>query len=512
MNQSLAPQRRRTVELPANGWLPRADQMPIWTYLMNGGLRADIVAHRRFGKDEVALHWTAVAMHNRVGNYCHMLPEQQQARKAIWDAVNPMTGRRRIDEAFPKELRKRTLEDDMFIEFKNGSTWQVIGSDAYDRLVGTSFAGIVFSEWSLSKPQAWQYMRPILRQNGGWALFIWTPRGRNHATRAFEMREKDSEWLTLRLPATVTGVFTPEQLAKEKAEYIAEAGSISEGTARFEQEYLVSFDAPVPGAYYGDQMRAAELGLILQVDENGKPKMDALGRILPPLHGEKRVGLFPHDPRYPVETAWDLGVDDYTAIWFFQRIRYKLEVEESTALKPAVRIRLIDYYETGDMGFDEIKRDCFDAPHRAAYRYQFHHLPHDVAVRELGAGGRSRKQSLEELGIRPIRVGRKHNLEEGVASVRKLLPFCEFNEATTETGIDHLKGYSKKFNVALGMFVGENHNEHSHGADAFREIAYNVRLVDLMTQKEVAPQPSRWQNAFDRARRNGSGAGNWKTV
>src|SRR5262245_44193690 len=124
------------LRLPHNGWQPRAYQEPLWRYLMEGGKRAMAVWHRRAGKDEAALHFSMVAMHQRVGNVWHCLPEYAQGRKAIWTAVNPRSGRRRIDEAFPKELRDTTNDNEMFIRFLNGSTWQVIGSDKYDSTVG----------------------------------------------------------------------------------------------------------------------------------------------------------------------------------------------------------------------------------------------------------------------------------------------------------------------------------------------------------------------------------------
>ena len=102
-----------------------------------GGKRAMAVWHRRAGKDDVCLHHTAVQAWERIGNYWHCLPEYAQARKAIWTAVNPHTGKRRIDEAFPHELRANTNDTEMFIRFKNGSTWQCIGSDRYDATVGS---------------------------------------------------------------------------------------------------------------------------------------------------------------------------------------------------------------------------------------------------------------------------------------------------------------------------------------------------------------------------------------
>src|SRR3712207_6376859 len=139
-----------TIRLPY-AWSPRPYQRGLWSYLEQGGRRAVEVAHRRWGKDEVALHWTAVAAHQRVGAYWHMLPEAAQARKAIWDAVNPHTGKRRIDEAFPPVLRETTREAEMFIRMDNGSTWQVVGSDNFNSLVGSPPIGLVASEHALAR-------------------------------------------------------------------------------------------------------------------------------------------------------------------------------------------------------------------------------------------------------------------------------------------------------------------------------------------------------------------------
>ena len=119
------------MDLPNNDWTPRQHQMPVWSFLEHGGKRAIEIAHRRWGKDDVALHRAACAAWERPATYWHCLPEYGQARKAIWTAVNPHTGKRRIDEAFPEWMRKRTNDQEMFTELINGSTWQVIGSDRY---------------------------------------------------------------------------------------------------------------------------------------------------------------------------------------------------------------------------------------------------------------------------------------------------------------------------------------------------------------------------------------------
>jgi len=118
--------------------------MQAWAALESGCRRLALAWHRRSGKDDISLHWTAVSAMQRVGGYWHMLPQANQARKAIWDANNPHTGLRRIDEAFPAEIRATTREQDMFIRFWNGSSWQVVGSDNYDALVGSPPVGVVF--------------------------------------------------------------------------------------------------------------------------------------------------------------------------------------------------------------------------------------------------------------------------------------------------------------------------------------------------------------------------------
>lgn len=435
------------VRLP-NGWEPRWYQRDLWAYLEEGGTRADVAAHRRWGKDDVCLHWAAVASQERVGNYWHLLPEQSQGKKAIWNAVNPHTGLRRIDEAFPKGLRSRTLNDEMFIEFKNGSTWQVLGSDNYNSLVGSPPVGVVLSEWALARPDAWTYLRPILAENGGWALFIWTPRGRNHATMAFEARKRDKHWFTLQSSAYDTEVFTPDQLDREKAELIAESGSIEEGTAKFEQEYLVNFDAATPGSYYGTLISAAE---------REKPS---------------RITSVPYDPSLQVFTSWDLGIDDYTAIWFFQQVGRE--------------VRAIDYYETSGDGLQAIVRDAIASK---PYNYGAHHLPHDVEVRELGAAGKSRRQTLAGLGLMNIKVGVAQDPEERINASRQLIPITWFDAEKCALGLNRLRGYRKRWNKSTSSYTGPLHDENSHGADAFGEFALNRRAAQAAAAPKKPVKP-----------------------
>jgi len=217
-----------TIRLPTDGWRPRPHQKNLWRYLMRGGKRAVAVWHRRAGKDEICLHATAVAMLKRPANYVHLLPEFTMGRKAIWEAVNPHTGKRRIDEAFPHELRANTNDSTMLIRFHNGSTWNVGGSDAIttgSSGIGSSVAGVIFSEYALANPAAWAFYRPILEENGGWAAFISTPRGRNHLLQLYQHAQRTPGWLAETLPATATAALSDEALAEAQREMIALYGA-----------------------------------------------------------------------------------------------------------------------------------------------------------------------------------------------------------------------------------------------------------------------------------------------
>lgn len=219
-----------------NKWKPRPYQLPVLSYFARGGKRAVLVWPRRHGKDDTCMHLTAIQLLHRPGTYWYMLPQYAQARKAIWDAVDSHTGMRRIDWAFPKEIRTSTNDTEMKILFKNGSVWQLCGSDNYDSLVGSGCAGIVFSEYALCKPEAWGYLKPILDENNGWAVFNSTVRGRNHFTDLARYAKMQDDWFYSNVRASEAGVFTQEQLDKIKAEYIAQYGQ-EQGEGLFLQEY-----------------------------------------------------------------------------------------------------------------------------------------------------------------------------------------------------------------------------------------------------------------------------------
>jgi phage terminase large subunit len=153
---------------------PREYQVPFLNAWDNGCKRLILVGHRRMGKDKMIFAQMAKKMQERVGTYFYFLPTYTQAKKVIWTGAD-REGFRFLDH-FPPQLVRNKNEQEMRIEMKNGSILQLVGADNIDRIVGTNPIGVVFSEYALMKPQVWNMLSPILAENGGWAVFIFTPR------------------------------------------------------------------------------------------------------------------------------------------------------------------------------------------------------------------------------------------------------------------------------------------------------------------------------------------------
>jgi phage terminase large subunit len=436
------------IRLP-NRWAPRDYQMPLWKYLEQGGKRAINIWHRRAGKDEVCLHWAAVSAFQRPATYWHMLPEYAQGRKAIWAAVNPHTGKRRIDEAFPKEIRETTNEQEMFIRFRSGATWQVVGSDKYDSTVGSPPAGVTFSEWALANPAAWAYLAPIMLENNGWALFITTSRGRNHAKSMLDMARGTPGWFSQVLTVEDTGSISLEAVEAQRLEYHGIYGEEA-GDALIEQEYFCSFEAAILGAYYGKEMaRAALEGRITRVD---------------------------YDPERPVHVSWDLGVGDDMSMWFFQVL--------------PDRLNIIDHYKAH--GY--VIGHYVDVKKQKGYTYGDDWVPHDAKVRDMSDIGdeqklaRQRVTVMIELGMRPKLVPR-HDREDGINAVRVTLPRCWFDAEKCAAGIESLRQYRKEYDEQKRAFKNTPlHDWASDDADCFRYLAMAWRgLKPPEPVKEVPP-------------------------
>ena len=193
----------RVITLP-HEWRPYPWQTSILEALEAGKKRVLVVAHRRAGKDAVSLNLAASEAHRTVGSYWHVFPFAVQGRKALWRGADD-DGIRFIDQAFPPEIRKTTRDQEMSIEFLNGSVWQCVGSDSYNSLMGANPRGIVFSEAALYPDgSVWDYTRPILARNSGWAVFISTFRGRNWFYELYEANKRNPDWHVIKLDVTQT--------------------------------------------------------------------------------------------------------------------------------------------------------------------------------------------------------------------------------------------------------------------------------------------------------------------
>src|SRR5262249_31440665 len=162
-----------------------------------------------------------------------------QGRKAIWE------GRGKDDVAyldhFPKSLVTGTHDSLMQVRYKNGSLFQIVGAEDPDTLVGTNPRGIGFSEYSREHPTAWDLMRPILAENEGWAIFNYTPRGKNHGFKLYEMARQNPKWWVSKLTIDDTRVLTPEDIEEERR-----AGMTED---LVQQEFYCSFISAIQGSY-----------------------------------------------------------------------------------------------------------------------------------------------------------------------------------------------------------------------------------------------------------------------
>ena len=427
------------ISLP-HDWSPRDYQAPLWDAL-KVKKRALAVWHRRSGKDAVMLHHNACAAFERVGNYWYLMPEYSQCRKALWDAVNPHTGKKRIDEAFPREIRKRTLEQEMKIELLNDSTFQLVGSDNYDSLVGSTPAGVSYSEYGLSNPSSWGFIRPILLENDGWALFNSTPRGKNHLYRMKDMAMESKDWFCEVLTADQTDVFTPEQLQNELHELIEEHGE-EYGKALYLQEYFCSFDAALPGSVWGDAITK--------------------------LENEGRLKAVAHTEGYPVHSAWDLGMDDDTAIWFYQVVGGELNI--------------IDYHAKNFKDIPYYTEYLYNRGSEMNWRMGMHWLPHDANPKRLGQGGKTiiqqfmeqRNEIEHEKGyhIGKFKITPSFKKADGIQAGRATFKLANFDKTNCEDGVDNLKAYHRKFDKENNKFSEDAvHDGSSHAADAWRYLS-----------------------------------------
>lgn len=375
-----------------------------------------VVAHRRAGKTVACVNdliKAAIVCQKQEPRFAYLAPYYAQAKDVAWSYLKRFTAPIPGTTAHEAELR---------VDLPNGGRVRLYGADNYDRLRGTYFDGVVLDEYGDMDPRAWEeVIRPALSDRLGWAVFIGTPKGRNHFADLWDRAKADPEWFTQMLKASESGLLPESELADARK-------TMSED--RYEQEYECSFQAAVIGSYYGREMTTAEK--------------------------DKRLTRVPWEPGLPVHTAWDLGIGDSTAIWFAQHVGRE--------------IRILDYLENSGVGLDWYARELDKKP----YKYGDHILPHDAEVKELGTG-KSRLETLHSLGIRQTRIIPAQSVEDGINAARSLIPRCWFDEEKTKRGIDCLRNYRREFDERRKVFHDRPlHDWSSHGADAFRYLALGL--------------------------------------
>jgi len=414
-----------TIERPTTsridlGYKPRSQFVP---FHMRTQRWACLVAHRRAGKTVACImdlidH--ALRCKKPNPRFAYVAPYYAQAKDVAWSYLKQYTAPLPGCEHNETELR---------VDLPTGARLRLYGADNFDRLRGIYLDGIILDEYADMDPRAWsEVIRPALSDRKGWAVFIGTPKGRNAFWGIWELAQRDPAWFSQRLRASETKIVDESELSDARATMTPE---------QYEQEFECSFDAAILGAYYGKEIAEAERA--------------------------GRIAVCELDPALPVHTAWDLGIGDSTAIWFFQ-------------IAPN-GVRVVDFYENHSQGL----------PHYVSvlaskgYRYGDDFVPHDAKARELGSG-RTRAEILLSLGRKP-RLVPMHTVEDGINAGRVSFSSFWFDSVKCAAGIEALRQYRADYDEKKRVFTNKpRHDWTSHAADAFRYMA--------MAWRELKPPPA----------------------
>jgi phage terminase large subunit len=393
---------------PRTAFLPFHGRSRRWTC---------IVAHRRAGKTLACIAdvaTCALATKKANARYAYIAPYHAQAKAVAWDYLKRIT----------REVATKVSESELQVELGNGSRIRLYGADNPDSLRGLYLDGVVLDEYGDMRPNVWgEIIRPLLTDRKGWAVFIGTPKGKNHFHAIHEGAQRSGEWLSLSLKASETGLIDAAELADARRQMTPE---------QYAQEFECAFDVPALGAIYAAELAQAKT--------------------------DKRITRVTYDGSALVHTAWDLGVGDATAIWFYQAVQGE--------------IHLIDYYEDSGKPITHYLGVLAQKP----YVYGKHFVPHDAAGRELGTG-KSIADMMRAQQVEPT-VLKRENVETGINAVRVLFARCWFDADHCADGLDALMNYRRDFNEKLGEFKpAPVHDWASHGADAFRYLAMSAESV-----------------------------------
>ena len=385
---------------------------------------ACLVVHRRGGKTVAALNdmiRRAVTLNKVDGRYGFVEPQLNQAKDVVWNYLKRYTAPLMVDKN----------EAELWVEVPNAagsvSRIRLYGADNADRIRGGYFDGVIADEFADIAPGVREeIISPMLADRHGWETVIGTIKGRNHLYKLWEEVRDDPEWFTLYAKASETGILDPDEMEIQRRRMTKE---------RYAQEFELDPDAAIVGAYWGEELAAAQ----------------AAGRMttVEPAPG-------------PVHTVWDLGVGDSTAIWFWQAV--------------GAEIRVLDFYENHGQGIEHYAGVVASK----AWPKGVDWVPHDAKVRELGTG-RTRIETMISHGLKP-RLVPDHKVEDGIEAARRVLGRCWFAMPTCRDGVEGLKQYRADYDEKLRVFKDKpRHDWTSHRSDSFRYLA--------MAYREIAPPP-----------------------
>lgn len=390
-----------------------------------GYKRALVLWPRRAGKDITCFNYILRCALQRVGLYMILYPTYSQGRKILFSGIDN-DGNRFLDFC-PPELIENINQTEMRITLKNNSIIQVAGSDNYDSLVGTNPIGICFSEFALQDPRAYQFLRPALTGNNGWAVFISTPRGKNHLYELYQIAINNPEhWYCSKLTVNETGHISLADIERERI-----SGEMSEDL--IQQEYFSSFEMGVEGSYYSkyiDRMRLAG-----------------------------RIGIVPHETGFKTHVVVDIGVRDSTAIIWFQCI--------------GTTVRIINCYDNSKVGLEHYAKVIHEYAQDYGYIYGKFFAPHDIKVQEFGTGC-TRLEMARRLGLNFI-VTPDLSVMDGIETLRSAFSKMWIDETSCKPLINALENYRSEYDVKRGVYKATPlHNKFSHYADAARYMAINL--------------------------------------
>lgn len=392
-----------------------------------------LVWNRRAGKDITSLNILIRQALKRRGSYLYMLPQQKQARQVIFQGMT-YEGKPLLSY-IPEELIARKLQQEMTIHLINGSIIYFCGSNYFDAYRGISPMGLVMSEAAYSHPMAYPTFVPALERNDAFSLLISTPNGYNWFYDLYNKAKNNKQWFAQILSVEETNTQTKEQIDEQIAE-----GKISWDMAQ--QEWYCRFDIGAVGSYYAKYLNEMELN--------------------------EQISSFPWERGVPVHTSWDIGVNDHTAIIFFQVI--------------GGSIVIIDFYQNRNLGIDHY----IDYIKTKPYQYGTHLWPHDGKQRQK-VSAESLTDMVYQMGLETtvVPIGL---IGTGIEKVRRMLSKIKIDQDKCKPLLKALRDYRKEYDQERKVYKDKPlHDENSDAADALRTLCMGYNLIHSsgMTAEEA---------------------------